>query len=293
MSDRLFISTARRLFIRPDSRPGVVANVAEYFSTHFILKSMSNTIVVAVSNQKGGVGKSTLTVLLASYLYYVKGYDVAVLDCDSPQHSLHGERQRELSDVRAVPHLAKMSQDYLAATGKQPYAVMKVELEDALEKVGIYLERYQPDFLFLDLPGTINNVNILNLLANVHHVFCPMVADTLAIESTLPFCRFLRDRIISVGLGNIKSVNVVWNKVDARERTHLYHAYDDLMEELNIDVMKTTLPASVRFRKGLCTEEKKPVFRSTLFPPDKSLIKNSGIEELVAEFLAITGRKDG
>ena len=33
---------------------------------------MSNTIVVAVSSQKGGVGKSTLTVLLASYLYYVK-----------------------------------------------------------------------------------------------------------------------------------------------------------------------------------------------------------------------------
>lgn len=57
---------------------------------------MSNTIVVAVSSQKGGVGKSTLTVLLASYLYYVKGYDVAVMDCDSPQHSLDGERKREL-----------------------------------------------------------------------------------------------------------------------------------------------------------------------------------------------------
>ncbi|MDU3672390.1 MAG: ParA family protein, partial [Bacteroides caccae] len=31
---------------------------------------------VAFSTQKGGVGKTTFTVLAASYLYYLKGYDV-------------------------------------------------------------------------------------------------------------------------------------------------------------------------------------------------------------------------
>ena len=30
---------------------------------------------VAFSTQKGGVGKTTFTVLAASYLYYLKGYD--------------------------------------------------------------------------------------------------------------------------------------------------------------------------------------------------------------------------
>ncbi|WP_333598635.1 ParA family protein, partial [Paraprevotella clara] len=39
-------------------------------------------ILVAFSNQKGGVGKSTITVLLASYFNYVRGIDVAVVDCD-------------------------------------------------------------------------------------------------------------------------------------------------------------------------------------------------------------------
>ena len=45
-------------------------------------------LLVAISNQKGGVGKSALTVVLASYLHYEKDLNVAIIDCDSPQHSL-------------------------------------------------------------------------------------------------------------------------------------------------------------------------------------------------------------
>ena len=33
------------------------------------------TLYVAFSTQKGGVGKTTFTVLVASYLYYLKGYN--------------------------------------------------------------------------------------------------------------------------------------------------------------------------------------------------------------------------
>ena len=33
------------------------------------------TLLVAFSTQKGGAGKTTLTVLMASYFYYVKGMD--------------------------------------------------------------------------------------------------------------------------------------------------------------------------------------------------------------------------
>ena len=37
---------------------------------------------IAVCNQKGGVGKSTFTVLLASYLHYTLRHNVLVVDCD-------------------------------------------------------------------------------------------------------------------------------------------------------------------------------------------------------------------
>ena len=41
-------------------------------------------ILVAFSNQKGGVGKSTVTAVLTSYFNYVRGLKVAVVDCDYP-----------------------------------------------------------------------------------------------------------------------------------------------------------------------------------------------------------------
>ena len=57
---------------------------------------MSKEIFVAFATQKGGIGKSTVTALAASYLHNVKGYNVAVVDCDDPQHSIHGLREHEM-----------------------------------------------------------------------------------------------------------------------------------------------------------------------------------------------------
>lgn len=48
------------------------------------MENEKTPLYVAFSTQKGGVGKTTFTVLAASYLYYLKGYDVAVVDCDYP-----------------------------------------------------------------------------------------------------------------------------------------------------------------------------------------------------------------
>ena len=43
------------------------------------MENEKTPLYVAFSTQKGGVGKTTFTVLAASYLYYLKGYDVAVV----------------------------------------------------------------------------------------------------------------------------------------------------------------------------------------------------------------------
>ena len=62
-------------------------------------------LLVAISNQKGGVGKSALTVVLASYLHYEKDLNVAIIDCDSPQHSLVRMRERDKKAISAREHI--------------------------------------------------------------------------------------------------------------------------------------------------------------------------------------------
>lgn len=65
----------------------------------------STTKFISFSTQKGGVGKSTFTTLVASLLHYRMGYNVAVMDCDYPQYSLHRMREQDLKTVYMLDQL--------------------------------------------------------------------------------------------------------------------------------------------------------------------------------------------
>ena len=67
------------------------------------------TLYVAFSTQKGGVGKTTFTVLVASYLYYLKGHNVAVVDCDYPQHSISAMRKRDAEQVNGDDYYKQLA----------------------------------------------------------------------------------------------------------------------------------------------------------------------------------------
>lgn len=59
-------------------------------------------LFIAFSTQKGGVGKSTFTVLMASYLHYRKELNVAVMDCDYPaiRAATHANRYSAIRPLR-------------------------------------------------------------------------------------------------------------------------------------------------------------------------------------------------
>ena len=56
--------------------------------------------------------------------------------------------------------------------------------------------------------------------------------------------------------------------------------------EMGLPVLSTRLPDSKKFRRDL-SEERKSVFRSTIFPMDASLLKGSGIREFSEEISRI------
>ena len=248
-------------------------------------------LFIAFSTQKGGAGKTTLTVLMASYLYYVKGYDVAVVDCDYPQFSIKDMRERDLESIERNPYLRKLAYEQFKRIGKRAYPIVGSRPGNAIETVRPFVESATPpDFIFFDLTGTVNNLDLIRTVATMDYIFCPIAADRFIMESSLKYAGVINDTLITTGKSNIKGIRLLWNMVDKREKTDLYDIYDKVIAGMGLEVLDTSLPDSKRFRKEGSEEGDRPFFRSTLLPPDKALAKGSGIDALAEEILGIVKR---
>ena len=244
------------------------------------------TLLIAFSTQKGGMGKTALTVLSASYLHYVKGFNVAVIDCDYPQHSIVEMRNRDFEKAKTNPFYKQQVYLQFKSLNKKAYLVEESNAADAITLCESLQKENDFDFIFFDLPGTLNTQGVVKTLAAMDYVFIPVSADRVVLESTLQFATAIQDNLITTGKSNIKDLFLIWNMVDGRERTELYEVYDEAIAELGLQIMKTVIPDSKRFRREM-TESNRPVFRSTLLPVDKSLTRGSNIEELVNEICEI------
>lgn len=249
---------------------------------------MKEPVFVAFSTQKGGAGKTTLTVLMASYLYYVRGLKVLVVDCDYPQYSIKEMRDRDAEILKLNSAIRKNYMDQKQRIGLDPYPILIAKPEDALARVKAKIDAgAEYDIVLFDLPGTINNVGVAKTVSLMHYIFCPVAADKLILESSLAFAISVRDKIMSLNGSSVKAMYMVWNLVDARERTNLYDRYEEVFEEQLLQTLKTRLPDTKRFRREGSEDESRALFRSTILPPDKSLLKGSRLVELVDEVLGI------
>jgi cellulose biosynthesis protein BcsQ len=193
-------------------------------------------------------------------------------------------RKRDVEQVMNDSHYKIMAHVQFSNIGKKAYPVEKCPPADAIGLAEKLQSEEDFDFIFFDLPGTLNTAGVVKTLACMDCVFIPVSADYVVLTSTLRFATALNDNLITTGKTNIKSMNLIWNMVDARERTSLYHVYDDIIAGLGLHVMQTVIPDSKRFRKEM-DEAHRPVFRSTLFPIDKTLVKGSNMDKLVDEII--------
>ena len=148
---------------------------------------MTDPKFVAFSTQKGGAGKTTLTVLAASYLYYQKGLKILVVDCDYPQYSIEEMRQRDKDLIECSPRFKKLFSDNLRQTKLTPYPLLTAKPEEAMQKVRDIIEAgNEIDIVFFDLPGTVNNRGVVNILNCMDTVIVPIAADKVILESSSP-----------------------------------------------------------------------------------------------------------
>lgn len=136
---------------------------------------MENKIVL-FSNIKGGVGKTTLCALFASYLAE-NSIPVIAIDADL-QASLYRHRQRE-QDV-AVEVQAPWNVDLLdTADSKQ------------LKKVMAQLKKV-PGVVLIDCPGNLNDRNLEYIYKNADTAVIPISFDPDTVDATGIFIKALK-----------------------------------------------------------------------------------------------------
>lgn len=130
-------------------------------------------MIIIIGNQKGGAGKSTLTLLLANYLSLVKKRKVIVIDMDYQQ---------------------SISQKYEKAKvleNDEPYPVVLASLEDYPDM----LEMIRADkeaLVLVDLPGKLDDDGLLPVFQSAELVICPFAYDEFSFESTVLFSIVLK-----------------------------------------------------------------------------------------------------
>ena len=116
------------------------------------------------------------------------------------------------------------------------------------------------------------------------YIFTPISADKVVLESSLSFAAAIHKLLVKNEACRLAGLYLFWNMVDGREKTDLYTAYDKTIRELELPLMKTFIPDTKRYKKELAAD-KKTVFRSTLFPASRPLVRGSNLEELITEMM--------
>lgn len=125
-------------------------------------------MVILIGNQKGGAGKSTLTLLLANYLTTLRGRRVTVLDMDYQQSIATKAAKAEILENEPL------------------YEVIPSDLKHfpMLLKV---LGKNHGEIVLIDLPGKMDDDGLIPVFLSGDVILCPFNYDEFSVDSTLLF----------------------------------------------------------------------------------------------------------
>jgi chromosome partitioning protein len=247
--------------------------------------------VISVSNQKGGVGKTTTTVNVAAFIAE-KGKRVLIIDIDPQANAGFGigvtaeEEEHTIYDVLIgeVPireaiiktdverlfllpsniHLSGAQVDLLDTEGKE------FILRKAIEEV-----RDEFDYIFIDCPTSLG-ILTLNSLTAADSVMIPLQCEYYALEGLSQLLRIIA--MVQENLNRTLSVEgVVLTMFDSRTNLS-QQVVSDVREYFGDKVFKTIIPRNVRLSEA-------PSFGKPIGLYDKGSIGSVTYENLAEEVL--------
>jgi chromosome partitioning protein len=222
--------------------------------------------IIALANQKGGVGKTTTTINLAAGLCEL-GYKVLLVDIDPQGNSSTGLGIK--SEDRTVTSYDVIVESAPLATAIKPTSVPKLSiipanadlasadldivsnerrsflLYDALRRPD--MDGYSFDCVLIDCPPSLSLLTVNALVAS-HSVLVPLQCEFFALEGLSQLMLTVRDVRRSAN-PNLRIEGVVLTMYDARNRltTQVEADARNTMGEL---VLRTTIPRNVRISEA-------------------------------------------
>ena len=216
--------------------------------------------IIAIANQKGGVGKTTTAVNLCCALK-MKGKRVLLLDCD-PQGNISSGMGVDKHSTPSAYELITKTADILDCIRKTPYGdvipsnkelsgatvelVNKVRREYVL-KDALQLVYNDYDYIFIDCPPSLELLT-LNALVAADSVLIPMQCEYYALEG-------IADLMTTIKLCNkrlnpsLKIQGIVLTMYDSRTNLTQQVAFE-LKEYFGGKVYETVIPRSVRLSEA-------------------------------------------
>ncbi len=219
--------------------------------------------IVAIANQKGGVGKTTTCINLAASMAATKR-KILVVDLD-PQGNATMASGVDKYQVEATAYdllvedtpfdevvcrSSSGNYDLIAANGDVTAAEIKlmevfareVRLKNALESI-----RDNYDFIFIDCPPSLNLLTI-NAMAAADSVLVPMQCEYFALEGLTALMDTI-SKLAAVVNENLKIEGLLRTMYDPRNRLS-NEVSDQLKKHFGSKVYRTVIPRNVRLAEA-------------------------------------------